>query len=94
MHPKCMQVNVREYRRSNPKWIIQRNWQHRAHKTQGENQQNKNTTHGHHFIQTNTIVRLTLITQFRIEFLVKELETLTMQTTKLDSQKGHTAKCC
>ena len=26
-------INVREYRRGNQKWTIQRNWQHRAHKT-------------------------------------------------------------
>jgi hypothetical protein len=26
-------VKVREYRRCNNKWIIQRNWQHRIHRT-------------------------------------------------------------
>ena len=26
-------INVREYRRGNRKWTIQRNWQHRVHKT-------------------------------------------------------------
>jgi hypothetical protein len=26
-------INVREYRRGNQKWTIQRNWQHRVHKT-------------------------------------------------------------
>ena len=26
------QINVREYRRGNQKWTIQRNWQHRVHK--------------------------------------------------------------
>jgi hypothetical protein len=26
-------INVREYRRGNQTWTIQRNWQHRAHKT-------------------------------------------------------------
>jgi hypothetical protein len=26
-------INVREYRRRNTKWTIQRNWQNRAHKT-------------------------------------------------------------
>ena len=26
-------INVREYRRSNKKWIIQRNWQHRLYMT-------------------------------------------------------------
>ena len=28
------QINVREYQRGNQKWTIQRNWKHRAHKTQ------------------------------------------------------------
>jgi hypothetical protein len=28
-----MEINVREYRRGNPKRTIQRNWQHRVHKT-------------------------------------------------------------
>ena len=32
------QINVREYRRGNQKWTIQRNWQ------QDEEKQNKNTT--------------------------------------------------
>ena len=27
------EINVREYRRGNHKWIIQRNWLHRVHKT-------------------------------------------------------------
>jgi len=27
-----LKINIREYRRGNQKWIIQRNWQHRAHK--------------------------------------------------------------
>ena len=31
-------INVREYRRGNQKWTIQRNWQHRVHNTK------KNTT--------------------------------------------------
>jgi len=26
-------INVREYRRSNHKWTIQRNWQHSGHQT-------------------------------------------------------------
>jgi hypothetical protein len=26
-------INVREYRRGNQKWTIQRNWQHRAYNT-------------------------------------------------------------
>jgi hypothetical protein len=31
------QINVREYRRGNNKKTIQRNWQHRVHKTQDKN---------------------------------------------------------
>ena len=27
------QINIREYRRGNQKWTIQRNWQHRIHRT-------------------------------------------------------------
>ena len=27
-------INVREYRRGYQEWTIQRNWQHRVHKTQ------------------------------------------------------------
>jgi hypothetical protein len=33
----CWEINIREYRRDNQKGEIQRNWQHRIHKT------NKNT---------------------------------------------------
>jgi chloramphenicol 3-O-phosphotransferase len=36
-----VQINVREYRRGNREWTIQRNWQHRVHKTQDEDNQNK-----------------------------------------------------
>ena len=35
--------NVRENRRGNQKWAILRNWQHRVHKTQDKDKQNKNT---------------------------------------------------
>jgi len=30
---RCKYINVREYRRGNQKRTIQRNWQHRVHKT-------------------------------------------------------------
>ena len=30
------QINAKEYQRGNQKWTIQRNWQHRVHKTQGK----------------------------------------------------------
>jgi hypothetical protein len=41
-------INVREYRRGNKKWTIQRKWQHRVQKRKTNN---KNTTQyvGHHF---------------------------------------------
>ena len=31
---KSRTTNIREYRTSNQKWTIQRNWQHRVHRTQ------------------------------------------------------------
>jgi len=36
-------INVRENRRGNQEWTIQRNWQHCVNKTQNEDKQNKNT---------------------------------------------------
>ena len=50
-------INVREYRRDNPKWTMQRQWQHWVHKTQDEDKQNKkhNTICvRNHCIQSNT----------------------------------------
>jgi hypothetical protein len=35
-----LNIKVRENRRGNKEWTIQRNWQHWAHKTQYENEQN------------------------------------------------------
>ena len=35
------QINVRENRRGNQEWTIQRTWQHWVHKTQDEDKQNK-----------------------------------------------------
>jgi hypothetical protein len=32
-HTCALEINVREYQRGNQKWTIQRNWQHRVHKT-------------------------------------------------------------
>ena len=40
---RCVYINAREYRRVNQKWTIQRNRQHRVHKTK-TNKLNKNTT--------------------------------------------------
>ena len=48
------QINVREYRRGNQKWTIQRNWQQDDKKNQ-----NKNTTQ---YVLDNTIRKQTQIT--------------------------------
>jgi len=39
-----MKKNVRENRRGNQEWTIQRNWQHWVHKTQDGDKQNKTKT--------------------------------------------------
>jgi len=38
-------INVKENRRGNQEWTIQRNWQHWVYKTQDEDKQNKDTKH-------------------------------------------------
>jgi len=43
MSPADLSINVREYWKGNQKWTIQRNWQHRVHKTK------KNKCVGHHY---------------------------------------------
>ena len=43
-------ATVRENRRGNQEWTIQRHWQHWAHKKQNEDTQNKTKTH-----KTNTV---------------------------------------
>jgi hypothetical protein len=35
----------RKQKGGNEEWAIQRNWQHRVHKTQDEDKQNKKTQH-------------------------------------------------
>jgi hypothetical protein len=52
-------MNVRENRRDNQERSIQRNLQHRAHKTQDENKQNKNTTQ---YVLNTTLSKQTQIT--------------------------------
>jgi len=54
---KTQQINVREYRRGNQKWTIQRNWQHRAHKTEKNKTktQHNTTCVGHHYAQKSQI---------------------------------------
>jgi hypothetical protein len=50
-----MYINVREYRRGNKKWKIQRNWQHRVHKTGKKHKKTQHKCVGHRYItQTNT----------------------------------------
>jgi len=50
-----LQIDVRENRRGNQEWTIQRNGQNCVHKTQDENKQIKNTIcGGRHYTQTNT----------------------------------------
>ena len=52
------QINVREYRRGNQKWTIQRNWQHRVHKTKKNKRKTQHnmwkTPQLVHFAQANT----------------------------------------
>jgi hypothetical protein len=43
MREKTLKINVRENRSGNQELIIQRNWQHRAHKTQDEDTKNTQT---------------------------------------------------
>jgi hypothetical protein len=47
-------IDVREYRRSNQRWTIQRNWQHRAQKTKQNKQKHNTICVGNHYTKTNT----------------------------------------
>ena len=47
-------INVSEYRRDNQKWIIQRNWQHRTHKTKKNTAKTQTICVGPYYIQANT----------------------------------------
>jgi hypothetical protein len=40
--PACPWLNIRENRKENHEWTIQRHWQHWTHKTEDEEKQNKN----------------------------------------------------
>ena len=53
---KETKINVREYRMGNQKWTIQRNLQHRVHKTKENKTKTQRNTIcvGHHYAQTNT----------------------------------------
>jgi hypothetical protein len=48
-----LKINVREYRRGNQKWIIQRTWQHYTRRKQTK-QKHKTICVAHHYSQTNT----------------------------------------
>ena len=49
-------INVKEYRRGNQKWTIQRNWQHWVRYTRRRKTKQKHNTIcvGHRYSQTNT----------------------------------------
>ena len=51
-----LEINVREYRKGNHKWTIQRNRQHRVHKTTNNKIKLQHNTIcvGDHYTQTNT----------------------------------------
>ena len=59
-------MNVKEYRRGNQKWTIQRNWQHKVHKTK------KNKTKTQHNILDTTMYKQAQITQIRHESSYKQ----------------------
>lgn len=49
-----LSINVREYRRGNQKWAMQRNWQHWLYKTKKDKSKKQNTQYaGHNYAQTN-----------------------------------------
>jgi hypothetical protein len=49
-----LEINVREFRRGNQKWTIQRNWQQRVHKTKKTKQKHNTICVGNHYMQINT----------------------------------------
>jgi hypothetical protein len=44
LRKKRKSINVRENRRDNQEWLIQKNWQHWIHKTHDQDKHKKNTT--------------------------------------------------
>ena len=79
-----MEINVREYRRGNPKRTIQRNWQHRVHKTKI----NKTKTQ-HNMCWTPLYANKHKYT-IRHDPSYKQLEVKTNQTSFLcGSRNGH-----
>ena len=65
------EINVRENRRGNQEWIIQRNWQHLVHKTQAEKNKKKNTTH--YALDTTIRKQSSQVTPIRYETSYKYL---------------------
>ena len=46
----CPSINIREHRRGNQEWTIQRKWQNTAHKTKKKQKQKHKTIGvGHHY---------------------------------------------
>ena len=95
-------INVREYRRGNQKWTIQRNWQHCVHNTQDEykkkqknttrKQKNKNkqTKKPRTFYVLGTIRKQAHLTYIRHEPSYKQLEVKTNRTSFLcGNRNGH-----
>jgi len=73
--------SVREYRSGNQKWTIQRNWQHRVHKTK------KNTTQ---YVLDTTMCKQTQTTQIKHEPSYKQREVKTNRTSHLcGNHNGH-----
>ena len=58
-----MKINVREYRRGNEKWTIQRNWQHRVHKMTESKQNHNAICVGHHYYASIIIRFLYILLQ-------------------------------
>jgi hypothetical protein len=52
------QINVRENRKDNQEWTIQRNWQHWEHKTKTNKRKHNTIYVRHHHMQTNTNIGL------------------------------------
>jgi len=44
-------INIRENRRGYAKWTIQRNWQHKVHKTKTNKAKHNTLCVGHHYAQ-------------------------------------------
>jgi hypothetical protein len=74
-------INVREYRRGNQKWTIQKNWQHRVHNTK------KNTTQ---YVLDTTMRNLNKHKQRRHEPYYKQLEVKMNRTSfSCGNRNGH-----